>query len=202
MRKQTLLNFDTPLTIAETASVFGEMLVFESLRNTMKGKELLALLMGMIEEIFATVFRQHAMYKFEQDFHAARRSEGELKPERISELWIARQREMFGTSVTLTENYRIWWSYIPHFLHTPFYVYAYTFGELLTLSWYDMYKKTDTKARFAEQYLAMLETGGTKTPEELVEPFGIDLSAKEFWKGGFRIIKALVEEAKKLYGEI
>jgi len=202
MRKQTLLNFDTPLTIAETASVFGEMLVFDSLRDGASGKELLALLMGMIEEVFATVFRQHAMYKFEQDFHAARRSEGELKPERISELWIARQREMFGTSVTLTENYRIWWSYIPHFLHTPFYVYAYTFGELLTLSWYDMYKKTDTKARFAEQYLAMLETGGTKTPEELVEPFGIDLSAKEFWKGGFRIIKALVEEAKKLYGEI
>lgn len=202
MRKQTLFNFDTPLTIAETASVFGEMLVFDSLRSSVSGKELLALLMGMIEEVFATVFRQHAMYKFEQDFHAARRSEGELKPERISELWIARQKEMFGDSVTLTDNYRIWWSYIPHFLHTPFYVYAYTFGELLTLSFYDMYKKADDKAVFAEKYLTMLEAGGTKTPEELVEPFGIDLSAKEFWEGGLRVVGKMVEEAKKLYKEI
>ena len=202
MRKQTLFNFDTPLTIAETASVFGEMLVFDSLRSSVSGKELLALLMGMIEEVFATVFRQHAMYKFEQDFHAARRSEGELKPERISELWIARQKEMFGDSVTLTDNYRIWWSYIPHFLHTPFYVYAYTFGELLTLSFYDMYKKADDKAVFAEKYLTMLEAGGTKAPEELVEPFGIDLSAKEFWEGGLRVVGKMVEEAKKLYKEI
>ncbi len=202
MRKQTLFNFDTPLTIAETASVFGEMLVFDSLRSSVSGKELLALLMGMIEEVFATVFRQHAMYKFEQDFHAARRSEGELKPERISELWIARQKEMFGDSVTLTDNYRIWWSYIPHFLHTPFYVYAYTFGELLTLSFYDMYKKADDKTAFAQKYLTMLEAGGTKAPEELVEPFGIDLSAKEFWEGGLRVVGEMVEEAKKLYKEI
>lgn len=198
MRKQTLLNFDTPLTIAETASVFGEMLIFDSLRNSMNGKELLALLMGMIEEVFATVFRQHAMYKFEQDFHAARRSEGELSPEHISNLWIARQKEMFGDSVTLTDNYRIWWSYIPHFLHTPFYVYAYTFGELLTLSFYDMYKKTADKAAFAEQYIRMLEASGSKTPEELVEPFGIDLSQKEFWEGGLRVIEEMVEEAKEL----
>ncbi|OGZ46013.1 MAG: hypothetical protein A3J54_02180 [Candidatus Ryanbacteria bacterium RIFCSPHIGHO2_02_FULL_45_13b] len=202
MRKQTLLNFDTPLTIAETASVFGEMLVFDSLRDGASGKELLALLMGMIEEVFATVFRQHAMYKFEQDFHAARRSEGELKPERISELWIARQREMFGNSVMLSDDYRIWWSYIPHFLHTPFYVYAYTFGELLTLSFYDMYKKTDDKVVFAESYVSMLEAGGTKTPEELVKPFGIDLSKKEFWEGGLRVVGEMVEEAKKLHKEI
>lgn len=202
MRKQTLLNFDTPLTIAETASVFGEMLVFDSLHAGVNGKERLALLMGMIEEVFATVFRQHAMYKFEQDFHAARRSEGELKSERIGELWIARQKEMFGDSVTLTDDYRIWWSYIPHFLHTPFYVYAYTFGELLTLSFYDMYKKTADKAAFAQTYVSILEAGGTKTPEELMEPFGIDLSRKEFWEGGLRVVEGMVEEASKLYREI
>lgn len=198
MRKQTLFNFDTPLTIAETASVFGEMLVFDSLRSGVSGKERLALLMGMIEEVFATVFRQHAMYKFEQDFHAARRNEGELRPERIGELWITRQKEMFGNSVTLRDDYKIWWSYIPHFLHTPFYVYAYTFGELLTLSFYDRYKKADDKAAFAQKYMAMLEAGGTKTPEDLMEPFGIDLSAKEFWEGGLRVVGEMVEEAKKL----
>lgn len=201
MRKQTLFNFDTPLTIAETASVFGEMLVFDSLRSKVNGKELLALLMGMIEEVFATVFRQHAMYKFEQDFHMARRDEGELNPERIGELWIDRQKEMFGNSVTLTDSYRIWWSYIPHFLHTPFYVYAYTFGELLTLSFYDRYKKTDDKAAFAQKYLSMLEAGGAKTPEELVEPFDIDLSRKEFWEGGLSVVGGMIEEAKRLYKE-
>ncbi len=199
MRKQTMLNFDTPLTIAETASVFGEMLVFDSLRSTMTGRDLLALTMGKIEEIFATIFRQHAMYQFERDFHAARRSEGELKPERINEMWMNRQKEMFGDSVILRDDYRIWWSYIPHFLHTPFYVYAYVFGELLTLSFYDMYQKTADKAAFAEQYLAMLEAGGTKTPEELMEPFGIDLNRKEFWQGGLCVIQDLVKEAKQLY---
>lgn len=202
MRKQTLLNFDTPLTIAETASVFGEMLVFDSLRNSVSGKERLALLMGMIEEIFATVFRQHAMYKFEQDFHAARRNEGELRPERIGELWIRRQKEMFGNSVILRDDYNIWWSYIPHFLHTPFYVYAYTFGELLTLSFYDIYQKTTDKEKFADMYIAMLEAGGTKTPDELVDPFSIDLSRKEFWENGLRVVGEMVEEAKKLYSEL
>ena len=97
---------------------------------------------------------------------------------------------------------KIWWSYIPHFLHTPFYVYAYTFGELLTLSFYDRYKKTDDKTAFARKYMAMLEAGGTKTPEELVEPFGIDLSKKEFWKGGLAVVREMVEEAKKLSKEI
>lgn len=198
MRKHTLLNFDTPLTIAETASVFGEMLVFDSLRKTLEGKERAALSMGRIEDIFATVFRQHAMYKFEQDFHAARRNEGELKPERIGELWMSHQKAMFGGSVTLRHDYSIWWSYITHFLHTPFYVYAYTFGELLTLSLYDTYLKTDDKAAFADTYVAMLETGGTKSPQELVYPFGVDLSSKEFWQGGLRVIKELVEEAKNL----
>lgn len=201
MRKHTLLNFDTSLTIAETASVFGEMLVFDSLRKTLEGKERTALYMGRIEDMFATVFRQHALYKFEQDFHAARRSEGELKPERIGELWMSHQKAMFGDSVTLRDDYSIWWSYITHFLHTPFYVYAYTFGELLTLSLYDTYLKTDDKAAFADTYIAMLETGGTKSPQELVDPFGVDLSSKEFWQGGIRVIQTFVEETKKLVEE-
>lgn len=199
MRRHTLLNFDTPLTIAETASVFGEMLVFDSLRSTLEGKERLSLYMSKIEEIFATVFRQHAMYKFEQDFHAARRDEGELAQERISKLWMRRQKEMFGSSVILRDDYRIWWSYIPHFLHTPFYVYAYTFGELLTLSLYKQYLETQEKSVFAERYVAMLETGGTRPPQDLVAPFGIDLSRKEFWEGGIQVIKDLIEEARRIY---
>ncbi|TSC69056.1 MAG: oligoendopeptidase F, partial [Parcubacteria group bacterium Gr01-1014_70] len=199
MRRHTLLNFDTPLTIAETASVFGEMLVFDNMRKTMVGKELLALTMGKREDIFATVFRQYAMYAFEQDFHKARRSEGELSQERISELWMNRQREMFGNSVILRNDYSIWWSYISHFLQTPFYVYAYAFGELLTLSFYNMYRTADDKTAFAKKYTDMLEAGGTKTPEELVEPFGIDLSSKEFWCGGISIIQSMVTDAKNMH---
>jgi oligoendopeptidase F len=198
MRRQTMFNFDTPLTIAETASVFGEMLVFDKLRNEMSGKEKFSLYAMKIEELFAVIFRQHAMYKFEQDFHAARRIEGELSSERISQLWIHRQKEMSGSSITLRKEYSIWWSYIPHFLHTPFYVYAYVYGELLVLSLYNQYKKSDNQQEFAEKYVAMLTAGGTKTPEELVAPFGINLESKEFWRGGLMVVKDLVKELKTL----
>lgn len=202
MRGQTILNFDTPLVVAETASVFGEMIVFDSLRNTLTDpKEKFALYMGKIEEIFATVFRQQVMYKFEQDFHKARRERGELSPEDIGELWIARQREMFGDSVTLRDDYAIWWSYISHFFHTPFYVYAYVFGELLVLSLYEKFLEADDKQDFVEKYTTMLKAGGSKSPQELVEPFGFDLSSKEFWQGGMEVIKRLVEEAKQLHSK-
>jgi oligoendopeptidase F len=196
MRRQTLLNFDTPLTIAETASVFGEMLVFDNMRRELSEKEKFSLYAMKIEELFAVIFRQNAMYKFEQAFHAARREEGELSEKRISALWMNTQREMFGSSVTLRDDYRIWWSYIPHFLHTPFYVYAYVYGELLTLSLYEMYKRAADKKAFAATYLEMLAAGGAKTPEELVAPFGVDLNAKEFWQGGLLVVKNMIEELK------
>ncbi|TSC73505.1 MAG: oligoendopeptidase F [Parcubacteria group bacterium Gr01-1014_70] len=202
MRSHTILNFDTPLTLAETASVFGEMLVFDNLRKAVDGRELLSLYMSKIEDMFATVFRQYAMYRFEQDFHAARRLKGKLNPDEMNEMWMRRQREMFGSSVTLREDYAVWWSYISHFLRTPFYVYAYTFGELLTLSFYDMYVKTDDKTAFAQRYVSMLEAGGTKSPEELVEPFGIDLTQKKFWEGGLNVIAEMVEEAKRLHQKV
>lgn len=198
MRRQTMLNFETPLTIAETASVFGELLVFDYMRARVSGEEKRALYAMKLEEIFATVFRQHAMYAFEQDFHAARRQKGERTADEISDLWIQRQQEMFGDSVTLTDDYRIWWSYIPHFLHTPFYVYAYVFGELLVLALYDMYKKTEDKEDFARRYLQLLKAGGSQTPEALLQPFGIDLGDKEFWQRGLRVITELVEDMKHI----
>ncbi len=202
MRGQTPLNFDTPLTVAETASVFGEMLVFDSLRAIVTDpRERLRLYMGKIEEIFATVFRQHAMYTFEQDVHAARRAKGELTAEEIGAFWRARQQEMFGGAVTLTGGYSVWWSYIPHFVHTPFYVYAYVFGELLVLSLYAQYQKADAagKKAFVENYITMLSSGGSKTPQELVAPFGITLTEKTFWESGMEPLRKLIQEAKALY---
>ena len=197
MREQTVLNFDTPLTIAETASVFAEMLLFDHLRTTMKDKNaLFALYIGKIESVFATVFRQISMYKFEQDVHGARQEKGELSTPEINALWRRRQVEMFGKSVTLTEGYDYWWSYIPHFVHTPFYVYAYAFGELLTLALYAQYKK-EGKA-FIPKYMDLLRTGGSKTPSELFKPLGINLHGKQFWKGGVGMIESMVKEVKTL----
>ena len=196
-RKHGYLTFDTPLTMAETASVFGEMLLFDALKETLTDpKEKFALYAGKIEEIFATVFRQTAMYRFEKAFHATRREKGELAPEVINALWRKTQTEMFGDAVTITDNYDWWWSYIPHFVHTPFYVYAYAFGELLVLSLYARYRKEGPE--FAEKYVEMLSAGGSKSPEELIAPFGIDLRERKFWEEGIAVIKELVETAKKL----
>ncbi|MBP9864582.1 M3 family oligoendopeptidase [Patescibacteria group bacterium] len=197
-RKQTFLNFDMPLTVAETASVFGEMLVFDQLRETITDRtEKFALYMEKIESIFATVHRQTSMYLFERDLHAASREQGELSSEAISALWRKRQLEMFGTSVTLTSDYDIWWSYISHFVHTPFYVYSYAFGELLTLALFNVYKERGNS--MTKDYIDMLSKGGVVSPAELVKPFGINLSNPTFWEGGIRMIEELIEEAKKLY---
>lgn len=192
MREQNYLNFDTPLTVAETASVFAEMLLFEHLSKEMPTKEdLLSLYVGRVEGMFATVFRQTSMFQFERDVHGAYRECGELSTERINELWRARQREMFGRSVTLTPEYDWWWSYIPHFVHTPFYVYAYSYGELLTLALYSRYR-SEGKA-FCSRYTGMLAKGGSEPPEALFGPFGIDISKKSFWQGGLRVIREMVD---------
>lgn len=198
-RGQTYLDFHPPLTVCETASIFGEMLVFEALKERLKDdpRALLALYIQKIEETFASTFRQISMYRFEQDLHNAAHEKGELQTEEISRLWRARQEEMFGGSVTLTANYDLWWSYVHHFFEMPFYVYAYAFGELLSLSVYALYKQEGEKILGA--YRSFLQSGGSKSPEELVQPFGIDVNDPAFWQQGLAIIDEMVKEAKRLH---
>jgi oligoendopeptidase F len=199
-RAQGLLLADTPLTTAETASVFGEMLVFQSLLAREKDSQArLALLVRKIEETFATVFRQVAMNRFEEAIHGARRSEGELASARFGELWLQTQRAMFQASVTMTDDYGLWWSYIPHFLHTPGYVYAYAFGELLVLALYARYRELGQD--FPPLYLQLLAAGGSAWPEELVRPLGVELKDPGFWAKGLGMIEELVKQAEQLAPE-
>jgi oligoendopeptidase F len=196
-RRQGMLLADTPLTTAETASVFGEMLVFQRLMSREKDpKARLSLLVSKIEDIFATVFRQIAMNRFEDAIHAARRGEGELPAERFGELWLDTQKAMFQGSVTLTEDYRLWWSYIPHFVHSPGYVYAYAFGELLVLALYARFR--ESPEGFADRYLELLSAGGSNWPEALVRPLGVDLQDPDFWTRGLAMIEDLVRQAEKM----
>jgi oligoendopeptidase F len=191
------LNSHTPLVLAETASVFCEMLVFKDLmRDLERPEEKLWLAAAKIESIFATVFRQVAMNRFENEVHNRRRSKGELSPDEFSSLWLKTQEEMFGSSVTLTDGYGVWWSYIGHFIHTPGYVYAYAFGELLVLSLYSMYEKG--KFNFAPLYLELLAAGGSNTPYVLLESFGIDLHDPDFWHQGLNVIDDMVREIEEL----
>jgi oligoendopeptidase F len=194
---QGLFEQDTPLTTAETASVFGEMLVFRRLmREETDPRVRLALLCGKLEDAFATVFRQVAMTRFEQSLHAARRAEGELPLERVNELWMDANRPMFGDSVALSDDYGWWWLYIPHFVHSPFYCYAYAFGELLVLALLRRYDEEG--AAFVPRYLALLEAGGSDTPERLLAAIGLDIADPEFWSGGLDLLEALLEQAEAL----
>ncbi len=196
-RPNGLLEADTPLTTAETASVFGEMLAFQSLLRRESSQAVrLALLTGKIEDAFATVFRQVAMNRFEDAIHTSRREEGELPTERFNEMWHHSQRAMFGDSITLTHDYRLWWSYIPHFVHTPGYVYAYAFGQLLVLALYARYQETGPA--FADAYLNLLAAGGSDWPHVLVKPLGVDLTDPVFWHDGLRILDNMVAEAETL----
>lgn len=200
-RQQGPLQAGTPLTTAETASVFGEMLVFQKLLKELDDpKEKLALIIGKIDDTIATVFRQVSMNRFENAMHTARREEGELTTERFSELWMEQQKALYGDSVTLTEEYGIWWSYIPHFLHTPGYVYAYAFGELLVLALYEEY--TRNSDGFADKYLELLSAGGSEWPHDLVAKMGLDIRDPEFWKKGLASFERMVEEAEELADEI
>ena len=194
-REQGILSADTPLTTAETASVFGEMLVFQKLMSVEKDPQVrLSMLVQKIEDTFATVFRQTAMNRFEEAIHTARRSEGELTTDRFNELWMKTQKEMFEGSVTLTDNYSVWWSYIPHFIHSPGYVYAYAFGELLVLALYARYQENVTS--FPPAYRDLLAAGGSNWPEELVRPLGVDLKDPTFWDKGLGMIEEFVEQAE------
>jgi oligoendopeptidase F len=195
--KQGYLNSHTSLVLAETASVFCEMLVFKDLMRDLESpEEKLWLAATKIESIFATVFRQIAMNRFENEAHNKRRSKGELSPDEFSSLWLKAQEEMFGNSVTLTDDYGVWWSYIGHFIHTPGYVYAYAFGELLVLSLYSMYEKG--QLNFIPLYLELLAAGGSNTPYVLLESFGIDLHDPTFWHQGLNVIDDMVKKVEEL----
>jgi oligoendopeptidase F len=194
---QGMLQAHTPLTTAETASVFGEMLVFQAMMAGERDPAVrLAMLTAKIEDSFATAFRQISMNRFEDALHTARRGEGELDTERIGELWMETQRAMFDGSVTLTDNYAIWWSYVHHFVAMPGYVYAYAFGELLVLALYARYQQGADG--FADAYVAMLSKGGSDWPHAIVKPLGVDLTDPGFWGEGLQILEGLVAEAEEL----
>lgn len=187
----------TPLTTAEMASVFAEMLVFQDLMAKESDKEVqLGMLAEKIEDTFATVFRQVSMNRFEHGMHTSRRTEGELSTERLSEIWMETQRAMFGDSVSLRDEYSIWWSYVPHFLHVPGYVYAYAFGELLVLALYNLYQNEG--AGFAPKYERLLAAGDSDYPDRLLAQVGIDLNDPDFWTEGIAAIKALVDQEEEL----
>ncbi|MEO5657014.1 MAG: M3 family oligoendopeptidase [Nitrospiria bacterium] len=200
-RAQGCLQADTPLTMAETASVFGEMLVFRALQKAETDPErALALVCGKLEDSFSTVSRQVVLTRFEQTLHAARRAEGELTTERIGELWMAANRAMFGDSVALTDDYALWWSYIPHFIHSPFYCYAYAFGALLVFALYRRYLEEGPV--FVPKYLDLLAAGGSDSPERLLAKLGVDITEPGFWRGGIEVLAEWVADAERLAGEV
>jgi oligoendopeptidase F len=186
----------TPLTLAETASVFGEMLTFKKLlAGTRDSKERKAMLAAKVEDMINTVVRQIAFYTFERAVHTERKS-GELTAERIGELWLDVQRESLGPAIELKPGYETFWVYIPHFIHTPFYVYAYAFGDCLVNSLYAVYEHAGDG--FAERYLAMLSAGGTKPYAELLAPFGLNARDPAFWQGGLGVIERMIAELEVL----
>lgn len=195
--KQNLLNYHPVLPMAETASTFGELLVFERLQRDLESDEArLAMLCEKLEDTFATVFRQVSMYRFEQRLHQSRREQGELAVETINALWQECMQEMFGQALTLGEDHRWSWLYIPHIVSTPFYVYAYAFGELLVLSLYARYKREG--ASFVDKYFELLASGGSMPPTRMLEKLDIDISQSSFWQGGCDLIRANVTLAREL----
>ena len=189
----------TPLTLAETASVFGEMLTFQKLLTGTKDvKQRRAMLAAKVEDMINTVVRQIAFYTFERKVHTERRK-GELTADKIDEIWMSVQGESLGPAIELKPGYEVFWSYIPHFIHSPFYVYAYAFGDCLVNSLYAVYEKSHEG--FPERYLAMLSAGGTKHHSELLKPFGLDARDPTFWQGGLSVIERMIGELEALDGK-
>ena len=194
--KNGALMAPTPLTLAETASVFGEMLTFKRLlAQTKNPKQRQALLAGKVEDMINTVVRQIAFYSFERAVHTERRN-GELTAERIGQLWLGVQNESLGPAIEIKPGYENFWMYIPHFIHSPFYVYAYAFGDCLVNSLYAVYE--NAQEGFAERYLAMLAAGGTKHYSELLAPFGLDAKDPTFWDGGLSVIAGMIDELEAM----
>jgi len=193
---QGALMAQTPLTLAETASVFGEMLTFRSLlAKCQTDEERKAMLAQKVEDMLNTVVRQIAFYMFERKVHEARKN-GELTSDDLGDLWISVQGESLGPVFNFGDDYRPYWSYIPHFIHSPFYVYAYAFGDCLVNSLYAVYENADTG--FQEKYFDLLKAGGTKHHSELLKPFGLDASNPDFWKKGLSMISGLIDELEVL----
>ncbi len=203
-REQGIFHQSTPLTVAETASVFGETVTSSRLLATLDDPtERFALLASTLEDSIATVFRQVAMNRFEDSCHTARRNDGELSVEQFGELWAQSQHDMLGDSVEVTEGYRSWWSYVPHFMGTPGYVYAYAYGQLLALSVYARY--IEEGDAFVPAYLDLLRAGGSRSPEELGKIVGCDLADPNFWANGIKIVEGQLnaaEEAARAAGRI
>jgi oligoendopeptidase F len=195
-RPQGLLHQHTPLTLAETASVFGETVTFGRLLEAAQTPQSrLSLLAESLEGAIATVFRQIAMHRFEEVVHEARRGEGELSVDRLAEAWRETQAELFGDAVEITDGYLRWWSYIPHFINTPGYVYAYAYGQLLALSVYQRYREEGPS--FVPAYERMLEAGGSMPPEELGKIVGVDLTDPGFWDRGLDLVAEQLEAAER-----
>ena len=191
-----LLLSDTPLTLAETASVFGEMLTFKSIlkkANTDLQKK--NILRSKIEDMLNTVIRQIAFYEFEKEVHT-QRNNGELSVDEINSIWLKTQKESFGESIKISGDYKYFWAYIPHFIHSPFYVYAYAFGDCLVNSLYAKYESGDEN--FNEKYIDMLRSGGARNYKELLKEFDLNPKDPQFWQSGLNIIKKLIDDLEQL----
>jgi oligoendopeptidase F len=200
-RPRGILEHHTPLTLAETASVFGETLVFRRLLDQAPTPESrLTLLAEHVEGSIATVFRQVAMNRFEELAHTARRGEGELSVNRLGDLWAESQEELLADSVEVTDNYRSWWSYVPHFIGTPGYVYAYAYGQLLALSVYGRYLEEGES--FVPRYIELLSAGGSRSPEELAAIAGLDLTDPGFWNRGLELVRGQLDAAEDAAGAV
>ena len=193
---QGALMASTPLTLAETASVFGEMLTFRSLLDRTTDKaERKAMLAQKVEDMINTVVRQIAFYEFERKVHTERKN-GELTPDQLGQFWLEVQAESLGPAIRIREGYETFWAYVPHFIHSPFYVYAYAFGDCLVNSLYGVYQQA--APGFQEKYFALLKAGGTKHHAELLAPFGLDATDPDFWKKGLSVIEGLIDELEAL----
>jgi oligoendopeptidase F len=195
--KQGALMCDTPLTLAETASVFGEMLTFQSLLASEKDKKQRQLLIaGKVEDMLNTVVRQVAFCEFERELHAARKH-GELTSEQIGAIWMQQQARALGPAIKLHPEYSNYWMYIPHFIHSPFYVYAYAFGDCLVNSLYGVYQQEKAAGRgvsFADKYVKMLEAGGSLRHTQLLAPFGLNASKPDFWQQGLNVLSGYIDQ--------
>ncbi|NPA55739.1 MAG: M3 family oligoendopeptidase [Epsilonproteobacteria bacterium] len=183
------LNQHTPLTTAETASIFAEMLLFEKMKKNLNTKQLIALYAQKLEDIFATLFRQVVFTNFERRVHAKK---DELSNDEFNAIWQEENDKMFQGSVILTSNYKIWWSYIPHFIHSPFYCYSYSYAQLLVIALYNLYK--NGYEGFVDKYIAFLKSGGSMLPQEQIAQFGKDLESEDFWQEGIDVVRDMLEE--------